>query len=312
MANSGTRCTTGKHRRTNGMAEQDWEAPNGSGRQLNERRVLPPADTRRQRLESAAAGSANDSGAAPGGGIMDGSLSKGRTPKQLRHGADRTGGTLDRPEAAPEPDRRPVRERELQHEGTLDKALCILETSAYPPLGAATYRMIGAAGHPVAGTMTDTSAEAAQLSRRRRTERRAVRRDPRSEHWHAAQAGDNQGKHDHNHPLYFTPAPKTEQRQEDATLEAQQTLAVGTVVDYRCSSRAASSTRNCPSGRRQLPTEPGITHQYTITCANVGSTTVGMTCTMPGAGTLSQAVGPAEPARSLSRRRWHNSSGVPG
>jgi hypothetical protein len=31
---------------------------------------------------------------------------------------------------------------------------------------------------------------------------------------------------------------------------------------------------------------PGITPQHTITCANLGSTAVGMTCTMPGAGTV--------------------------
>ena len=97
-----------------------------------------------------------------------------------------------------------------------------------------------------------------------------------------------QANNNHNHQLYFTPAPKTEQqRQQDALIESQQTLAVGTVVDYRIFVKSAvvdTDTALPDSG--DVPSQPGITPQYTITCANVGSTTVGMTCTMPGAGTL--------------------------
>ena len=176
-------------------------------------------------------------------------------------------------------------------EATLDRALCILETSAYPPLRAATYRMIGELpGIESLGTMTDTlgrSGTAVAAPPDANTgEQYVVILDPTTGmplEQEYVQANNNR-----NHQLYFTPAPKTEQqRREDATLEAQQTLAVGTVVDYRVfvKSGVVDSDTALPGGGN-VPYKRGITRQYTITCTNVGSKTVGMSCTMPGAGTV--------------------------
>jgi len=278
------------YRLTNGMTEQDWEAPDGSGRQLTSAgffHLLTPADN----AQWVAAGSANDSGAAPGGGIMDSSYPKGDPPNNCGMLPTGPAGLSTDPKLL-------LRQIVVQYEkgsysteGTLDRALCILETSAYPPLRAATYRMIGELpGIESLGTMTDTlgrSGTAVAAPPDPDTgEQYVVILDPTT--GMPLEQEDVQANNNHNQRIYFTPAPKTEkQRQEDATLEAQQTLAVGTVVDYRVfvKSGVVDSDTALPGGG-SVPSKPGITHQYTITCANVGSTTVGMTCTMPGAGTL--------------------------
>jgi hypothetical protein len=278
------------YRLTNGQTEQDWEAPDGSGRQLTSAgffHLLTPADN----AQWLAAGSANDSGAAEGGGIMDASYPKGAYFNNCSMLPTGPAGLSTDPRLLL---RQIVAQYEKGHystEATLDKALCILETSAYPPLRAATYRMISELpGIESLGTMTDTlgrSGTAVAAPPDANTgEQYVVILDPTT--GMPLEQEDVQANNNHNHQIYFTPAPKTEkQRQEDATLEAQQTLAVGTVVDYRVfvKSGVVDSDTALPGGG-SVPSKPGITHQYTITCANVGSTTVGMTCTMPGAGTL--------------------------
>jgi len=274
------------YRLTNGMTEQDWEAPNGSGRQLTSAgffHLLTPADN----AQWIAAGSANDSGAAPGGGIMDSSYPKGDPPNNCGMLPTGPAGLSTDPKLLLRQIVAKYEKGNYSTEGTLDKALCILETSAYPPLRAATYRMIGELpGIQSLGTMTDTlgrSGTAVAAPPDPTGEQYVVILDPTT--GMPLEQEDIQANNDHNHRLYFTPAPTTEQqRQEDATLEAQQTLAVGTVVDYRVfvKSGVVDSDTALPGGG-SVPSKPGITHQYTITCANVGSTTVGMTCTMPGA-----------------------------
>jgi hypothetical protein len=278
------------YRLTNGQTEQDWEAPDGSGRQLTSAgffHLLTPVDN----AEWLAAGSANDSGAAPGGGIMDAGYPKGAYFNNCGMLPTGPAGLSTDPKQL-------LRQIVAQYEkgsystsGTLDRALCILETSAYPPLRAATYRMIGELPDIESlGTVTDTLGRSGAAV--------AAPPDPNSGEQDVVildsatgmplEQEQIQANNDNNHKLYFTPAPKTEaQRQRDATIEAQQTLAVGTVVGYRVfvKSGVVDSDTALPGGG-SVPYKRGITPQHTITCANAGSTTVGMTCTMPGAGTL--------------------------
>lgn len=278
------------YRLTNGQTEQDWEAPDGSGRQLTSAgffHLLTPADN----AAWLAGGNYNESGAAPGGGIMDAGYPKGAYFNNCSMLPTGPAGLSTDPKQLLRQIVADYEKGDYSAEGTLDHALCILETSAYPPLRAATYRMIGELpGIQSLGTMTDTLGRSGTAV--------AAPPDPDSGQQYVVildpatgmplEQEEIQANNDNNHKIYFTPAPKTEaQRQRDATLEAQQTLAVGTVVNYRVfvKSGVVDSDTALPGGG-SVPYRRGITTQHTITCANLGSKTVGMTCTMPGAGTL--------------------------
>jgi hypothetical protein len=278
------------YRLTNGQTEQDWEAPGGSGRQLTSAgffHLLTPADN----AQWQAAGSANDSGAAPGGGIMDASYPKGAYFNNCSMLPTGPAGLSTDPKQLLRQIVAQYEKGNYSTEGTLDKALCVLETSAYPPLRAATYRMIGELpGIESLGTMTDTlgrsGAAVAAPPDVNSGEQDIVILDPAT--GMPLEQEQIQANNDNNHKIYFGAGPKTEeQRRRDATLEAQQTLAVGTVVGYRVfvKSGVVNSDTALPGGSN-VPYKPGITPQHTITCTNLGSTTVGMTCTMPGAGTV--------------------------
>ncbi len=144
------------YRLTNGQTEQDWEAPDGSGRQLTSAgffHLLTPADN----AQWLAAGRANDSGAAEGGGIMDSSYPKGAYFNNCGMLPTGPAGLSTDPKLLLGQIVARYEKGSYSTEATLDKALCILETSAYPPLRAATYRMIGELpGIESLGTMTDT------------------------------------------------------------------------------------------------------------------------------------------------------------
>jgi hypothetical protein len=128
-----------KHHRfalTNGQTEQDWEAPDGSGRQKLSAgfyRFLAPAD----RTAWIAAGRPTVKPSS-----IDGSYPRGAYFNQCGIAPRGTIGLSTNPD-------RLLRQVIDRYEGrhynpgsTLNMAACILVTSAYPPLRAATYRMI--------------------------------------------------------------------------------------------------------------------------------------------------------------------------
>lgn len=131
--------TTKGHRYifTSGQTEQDWEAPDGSGRQKLSGgfyTFLTAAD----RASWKAAGSP----AISSGPSIDGTYPRGAYFNECGISPRGTIGLSTNPAQL----LRQVIARYEQHHyspgGTLDMAACILVSSAYPPLRAATYRMI--------------------------------------------------------------------------------------------------------------------------------------------------------------------------
>ena len=130
------------YRLTNGQTEQDWEAPDGGGRQLTSAgffHLLTAADN----TQWVAAGSTNNSGAAEGGGIMDATYPKGAYFNNCSMPPTGPSGLSTNPKQLLRQIVAQYEKGTYNTETTLAKALCILETSSYPPLRAATYRMIG-------------------------------------------------------------------------------------------------------------------------------------------------------------------------
>ena len=274
-------------RLTNGQTEQDWEAPDGSGRQRTTAgffQLLTPADN----AQWLAAGNPSLTGAAPGGGTMDGSYPKGAYFNNCGIKPNALVGLSTGPTQLLQQIIQRFQQGHFSASSTLSLATCIIETSAYPPLRAAAYRMLAQLpGIQSLGTKTDTlgrSGVAVGVQIPSIGEESVVIFDPST--GIPLETEDIQTSNDSK--IYFTPPPKTEkQRERDAKLEAQQSLPNGTIVDYRVfvKSGVVDSDESLPEGG-SIPVNAGTTHATSITCANLTSHTTPIGCTVPSAGAV--------------------------
>lgn len=274
-------------RLTNGQTEQDWEAPDGSGRQRTTAgffQLLTPADN----AQWLAAGSPSLVGAAPGGGTMDGSYPKGAYFNNCGFKPNALVGLSTDPAQLLQQVIQRFQQGHFNAGSTLSEATCIIETSAYPPLRAAAYKMLAQLpGIQSLGTRADTlgrNGVAVGVAEPTVGLESVVIFDPST--GIPLETEDIQTSNDSK--IYFTPPPKTQkQREKDAKLEAQQSLPNGTIVDYRVfvKSGVVDSDESLPDGG-SIPFDRGTTHATNITCANLTSHTTPVSCTIPSAGAV--------------------------
>jgi len=274
-------------RLTNGQTEQDWEAPDGSGRQRETAgffQLLTPADN----AQWLAAGSPSLTGAAPGGGTMDGTYPKGAYFNNCGIKPNALVGLSTDPTRLLQQIIQRFQQGHFNAGSTLGQAACIIETSAYPPLRAAAYRMLAQLpGIQSLGTKIDTlgrSGAAVGVQIPSIGEESVVIFDQST--GIPLETEDIQTSNDSK--IYFTPPPKTEeQRERDVTLEQQQSLPNGTIVDYRVfvKSGVVNADEDLPGGG-SIPFQGGTTHASSITCANLTSDTTPISCATPSAGAV--------------------------